>query len=50
MTHTFISPLADCQLLAKVYVNHLGDLSLPRNGVVRLTDHPNKTIVVYRGC
>ena len=27
----------------------LGGLSLPKNNVVRLTDHPNMTIDVYRG-
>ena len=30
-------------------VNHLGGLSLPRNSVVRLTDHPDMTIAVYHG-
>ena len=43
-----------CQLLAKVCarstVNHLGGLSLPRKSVVRLTDHPDMTLDVYRGC
>ena len=29
-----------------VLVNSLGGLSLPRNKVVRLTDHPNMTIAV----
>ena len=33
-----------------VLVNHLGGLSLPRNGVDRLTDCPNMTIAVYHGC
>ena len=33
----------------EVLVNHLGGLSLPRNSVVRLTDHPNMTLDVYRG-
>ena len=28
-----------------VLVNHLGGLSLPRNSVVRLTDHPTMTII-----
>ena len=30
-------------------VNHLGGLSLPRKSVVRLTDHPDMTLDVYRG-
>ena len=29
-------------------VNHLGGLSLYRNSVVRLTDHLDMTIAVYR--
>ena len=33
----------------EVLVNHLGGLSLPRKGVVRLTDHPDMTLDVYRG-
>ena len=33
----------------EVLVNCLGDLSLPRKSVVRLTDHPDMTIDVYRG-
>ena len=33
----------------KVLVNHLGGLSLPRESVVRLTDHPDMTLDVYRG-
>ena len=33
----------------KVLVNRLGDLSLPRKSVVRLTDHPDMTLDVYRG-
>ena len=32
-----------------VLVNHLGGLSLPGNTVVRLTDRPDITIVVYHG-
>ena len=31
-----------------VLVNHLG-LSLPRNSVIRSSDHPNMTIAVYCG-
>ena len=42
-----------CQLLAKVLhevlVNRLGGLSLPRKSVIRLTDHPDMTLDVYRG-
>ena len=34
----------------EVLVNRLGGLSLPRKSVVRLTDCPNMTIDVYRGC
>ena len=30
-------------------VNRLGGLSLPRKSVVRLTDHPDMTLDVYRG-
>ena len=33
----------------KVLVNRLGGLSLPRKGVVRLTDRPDMTLDVYRG-
>ena len=33
----------------EVLVNGLGGLSLPRKGVVRLTDHPDMTLDVYRG-
>ena len=32
-----------------VLANRLGDLSLPRKSVVRLTDRPDMTFVVYRG-
>ena len=32
----------------EVLVNHLGGLSLPRKSVVRLTDHPDMTLDVYR--
>ena len=42
-----------CQLLAKgcarILVNRLGGLSLPRKSVVRLTDRPDMTLDVYRG-
>ena len=33
----------------EVKVNRLGGLSLPRKSVVRLTDHPDMTLDVYRG-
>ena len=33
----------------EVLVNRLGDLSLPRKSVVRLTDHPDMTLDVYSG-
>ena len=33
----------------EVLVNCLGDLSLPRKSVVRLTDRPDMTLDVYRG-
>ena len=33
----------------EVLVNGLGGLSLPRKGVVRLTDRPDMTLDVYRG-
>ena len=33
----------------EVLVNRLGGLSLPRKSVVRLTDHPDMTLGVYRG-
>ena len=35
--------------MQEVLVNRLGDLSLPRKTVVRLTDRPDMTIAVYRG-
>ena len=35
--------------MLEVLVNCLGGLSLPRKSVVRLTDCPDMTIVVYRG-
>ena len=34
----------------EVLVNRLGGLSLPRKSVVRLTDCPDMTLDVYRGC
>ena len=33
----------------EILVNRLGGLSLPRKGVVRLTDRPDMTLDVYRG-
>ena len=33
-----------------VLVSHLGGLSLPRNIVIRLTDHLDMTVAVYSGC
>ena len=33
----------------EVLVNRLGGLGLPRKSVVRLTDHPDMTLDVYRG-
>ena len=35
--------------MQEVLVNRLGDLSLPRKSVVRLTDRPDMTLDVYRG-
>ena len=34
----------------EVLANRFGSLSLPRKSVVRLTDHPDMTLDVYRGC
>ena len=34
----------------EVLVKRLGGLSLPRKSVVRLTDRPDMTLDVYRGC
>ena len=56
--HTFVSPSAFSRravvsywrkYVHEVLVNRLGGLSLPRKSVVRLTDHPNMTLDVYRG-
>ena len=33
----------------EVLVNRLGGLNLPRISVVRLSDHPDMTLDVYRG-
>ena len=38
------------QYVHEVLVNSLGGLSLPRKSVVRLTDRPDMTLDVYRGC
>ena len=55
--HNFVSPSADSRRAVVSYwqkyvheelVNHLGDLSLPRKSVVRLTDRPDMTLDVYR--
>ena len=56
--HTFVSPSADSRgavvsywrkYVQEVLVNGLGGLSLPRKSVVRLTDHPDMTLDIYRG-
>ena len=39
----FIQSYCPFQCL-RVLVNRLGDLSLPRSSVVKLTDHPDMTI------
>ena len=36
--------------MLEVLVNRLGVLTLPRKNVVRLTDRPDMTLDVYRGC
>ena len=57
--HTFVSPSAFSRravvsywqkYVHEVLVNRLGGLSLPRKSVVRLTDRPDMTLDVYRGC
>ena len=54
--HTFVSPSAFSRravvsywrkYVHEVLVNRLGGLSLPRKSVVRLTDRPDMTLVVY---
>ena len=56
--HTFVSPSAFSRravvsywrkYVHEVLINRLGGLSLPRKGVVRLTDRPDMTLDVYRG-
>ena len=55
--HTFVSPSADSRRAVvsywrkyehEVLLNPLEGLSRPRKSVVRLTDRPNMTFVVYR--
>ena len=55
--HTFVSPSADSRgavvsywrkYVPEVLVNRLEGLSLPRKSVVRSTDRPDMTLVVYR--
>ena len=57
--HTFVSPSTFSRravisywrkYVHKVLVNRLGGLSLPRKSVIRLTDSPDMTLDVYRGC
>ena len=57
--HTFVSPSADSgravvsywrEYVPEELINRLGSLSLHRKSVVRLTDRPDVTIDVYRGC
>ena len=56
--HTCVSPSAFSRravvsywqkYMHEVLVNRLGGLSLPRKSVVRLNDHPDMTLDVYRG-
>ena len=56
--HTFVSPSVFSRkavvsywrkYVHEVLVNCLGGLSLPRKSVVKLTDHPDMTLDVYRG-
>ena len=55
---TFVPPSADSRravvsywgkYVYKVSINSCVGLNLPRNSVVRLTDHPGTTILVYCG-
>ena len=50
--HTFVSPSADSEgtvasywrkYVDEILVNRLGDVSLPRESVIRLTDRPDMT-------
>ena len=49
---TLVSPSADSKRAVVIYwrkyVHRLGGLSLARKSVVRLTDRPDMTLVVYR--
>ena len=56
-TYTSVSPSAVSRravisyrrkCVHEVWLDRLGGLSLPRNSVVRMTDHPDMTTVVYR--
>ena len=56
--HAFVSPSADLRgagvgywrkYVDKVLVSRLGGLSLPRKGVVRLSERSDMTFDVYRG-
>ena len=58
--HTFVSFSADSRravtvvsywrkYVHEVLINRLGGLSLPREGLVRLTDRPDMTLDVYHG-
>ena len=57
-SNSFVSPSADSRrevvsnwkkCVHEVLLNRIGNLSLPRKIMVRLTDHPNMAIAVYRG-
>ena len=57
--HTFVSPSADSRravvsywrkYVHEVLVNRFRGLSLLRKSVVRITDRPDMTSAVYRGC
>ena len=59
LANTFVSPSTFSRravvsywrkYVHEVLVNRLGGLSLPRKSVVRLTDRPDMTLDVYRGC
>ena len=56
--HTLFSPSADSRravvsywrkYVLEVLVNRLEGLNLPRNSMVRITDHPDMAMVVYYG-
>ena len=55
--HTFNSPSTDSRravvsywrkFVHEVLVNYIGGLRLPMKSVVRITDHPDMTLDVYR--